>query len=122
MGAPGGMPDMGKLRRDESKVRLGFWPKMRKTLGHVPFAEDAISAYYCATDSATPIQVRAALLGALAYFILPIDIIPDFVVGLGFTDDAAVLLAAVTAAKTFITDSHRARARAWLLKEQPGGG
>ena len=109
---------MGKLRRDEASVRTGFWPKMRKTLGRVPFAEDAIAAFYCATDNGTPIQVRAALLGALAYFILPIDIIPDFIVGLGYTDDAAVLLAAVTAAKTYITDAHRARARTWLLKEQ----
>lgn len=115
---PNGAPDMNKLRRDEASVRTGFWPKIRKTLGRVPFAEDAIASFHCATDSATPIQVRAVLLGALAYFVLPIDVIPDFVVGLGYTDDAAVLLAAVTAAKTYITDAHRARARAWLLKEQ----
>ena len=62
--------------------------------------------------------VRATLLGALAYFILPFDAIPDFLLGLGYTDDAAVLLAAFTACKTHITEDHRARARAWLLKER----
>ncbi len=34
--------------------------------------------------------VRATLFGALAYFILPIDVIPDILLGLGYTDDAAV--------------------------------
>ena len=62
--------------------------------------------------------VRATLFGALAYFVLPFDIIPDFLLGLGYTDDAAVLLAAFTTCKTYITDDHRAKARAWLLKER----
>jgi uncharacterized membrane protein YkvA (DUF1232 family) len=102
---------------DEQIVRNGFWTKARRTLGKVPFSEDAVGAFYCATDAATPVAVRVTLFGALAYFVLPFDIIPDFVLGLGYTDDAAVLLAAFTACKTYITDDHRAKARAWLLKE-----
>jgi uncharacterized membrane protein YkvA (DUF1232 family) len=47
---------------------------------------------------------------------MPFDVIPDFLIGLGYTDDLAVLLAAYTACKTYITDDHRAKARAWLLK------
>ena len=103
---------------DESEVRQGFWQKARQTLGKVPFSEDAVAAFYCATDSATPLPIRATLMGALAYFILPIDAIPDILLGLGYTDDAAVLLAAFTTCKTYITDDHRAKARAWLLKER----
>jgi len=80
---------------DEQIVREGFWTKARQTLGKVPFIEEAVAAFYCATDAATPMTVRMTLFGALAYFILPFDIIPDFLVGLGYTDDAAVLLAAV---------------------------
>jgi uncharacterized membrane protein YkvA (DUF1232 family) len=102
---------------DEQVVREGFWTKARQTLGKVPFTEEAVAAFYCATDAATPMTVRVTLFGALAYFILPFDIIPDFLVGLGYTDDAAVLLAAYTTCKTSITDDHRAKARAWLLKE-----
>jgi len=103
---------------DEQIVRDGFWHKARKTLGRIPFTEDAVAAFYCASDSATPLPVRATLFGALAYFILPFDLIPDFLFGLGYTDDAAVLLAAYTTCKTYITEDHRAKARAWLLTAQ----
>ena len=103
---------------DEQIVRDGFWHKARKTLGRIPFTEDAVAAFYCAIDGATPLPVRATLFGALAYFILPFDVIPDFLLGLGYTDDAAVLLTAFTTCKTYITDDHRAKARAWLLKAQ----
>jgi uncharacterized membrane protein YkvA (DUF1232 family) len=103
---------------DEQIVRDGFWTKARKTLGRIPFTEDAVAAFYCASDGATPLAVRATLFGALAYFILPFDVIPDFLFGLGYTDDAAVLLAAYTTCKTYITEDHRAKARAWLLMAQ----
>jgi uncharacterized membrane protein YkvA (DUF1232 family) len=82
----------------------------------VPFSEDAVAAFYCASDSATPLPIRATLFGALGYFVLPFDAIPDLLVGLGYTDDAAVIIAAFTAAKMHITEAHRERARAWLLK------
>jgi uncharacterized membrane protein YkvA (DUF1232 family) len=104
---------------DEQIVRDGFWRKARKTLGRVPFTEDAVAAFHCATDSATPLPIRATLFGALAYFVMPFDIIPDFIAGLGYTDDAAVLFAAYKAASAHITEAHRDRARAWLLKEPP---
>lgn len=103
---------------DERRVRDGFWRKARATLGKVPFTEDAVAAFHCATDSATPLPIRATLFAALAYFVLPFDAIPDILLGLGFTDDAAVMLAAFTAARLHITEAHRARARAWLLREQ----
>jgi uncharacterized membrane protein YkvA (DUF1232 family) len=103
---------------DEQIVRGGFWRKARRTLGRVPFTEDAVAAFHCATDSATPLAIRFTLFGALAYFVMPFDVIPDFIVGLGYTDDAAVLLAALTAASAHITAAHRDRAREWLLKEQ----
>ncbi len=104
---------------DEQIVRDNFWTKARQTLGKIPFTEDAVAAFYCATDAATPMPVRATLFGALAYFVLPFDIIPDFIVGLGYTDDAAVFLTAYTACKTYITDAHRAKAREWLFKVPP---
>jgi uncharacterized membrane protein YkvA (DUF1232 family) len=112
------MSNQGQIVENEAAVRQGFWQKARKTMGRVPFSEDAVAAFYCATDSATPLPIRATLFGALAYFVLPIDAIPDFMLGLGFTDDAAIIVAALTAAKVHITDAHREKARAWLLKEQ----
>lgn len=112
------MSDASDLARNEETVRRNFWHKARRTLGRVPFTEDAVAAFYCASDRATPLPIRATLFGALAYFVLPFDAIPDLLLGLGFTDDAAILVAAFTAARMHITEDHRARARTWLLKEQ----
>ena len=110
-----------RMERDERYVRRRFWDKVKRTLGRVPFLEDAIAAYFCAVDEASPPYVRATLLGALAYFILPVDAIPDLIAGLGFTDDLAVLLAAVRAVGSNITEAHRARARAVVARLQDSG-
>ena len=107
-----------EAQAQEAQVRRGFWQKARSTLGKVPFTEDAVAAFHCATDSATPLRIRAILFGALAYFILPFDAIPDILLGLGYTDDAAIMIAAFTAARAHITEAHRAKAREWLLKTQ----
>src|SRR5690606_30883690 len=83
----------------------------------VPFAEEAVAVYYCAIDPATPLQVKAVLFGALAYFVVPLDFMPDLMPWLGFTDDAAVLFAAIRTVTPHITDTHRARARRALADE-----
>lgn len=91
---------------NEKTVRDGFWPKMTKVLARVPFANKAVAAYYCAFDPKTPTRVRAILLAALAYFIFPIDVIPDFLLGLGFTDDMAVLATAYGLISQHIKEEH----------------
>ena len=101
----------------ERIVRRRFWSKVRSTLGKIPFTEQAVAAFYCATDGKTPAHAKAILFAALAYFVLPLDMIPDFVVGLGFTDDAAVLFAALSALAPYVTETHLERARAFLDKE-----
>ncbi len=111
--------DSNKLVADEKFVRERFWDKLRKTLGRIPFIEDAVAAYYCAMDSKTPLYVRAVLMGALAYFIVPSDVIPDFIAGLGFTDDAAVMAAAIGAVSSALKTEHFDKARAFLAKEKP---
>jgi uncharacterized membrane protein YkvA (DUF1232 family) len=95
-------------------VRRGFWRKLKRVVAQIPFAEDLLAAYFCAMDRATPAYVRAVLLGALAYFILPLDVVPDVVALVGFTDDAAVLAAAIAAVRNHFRPEHRARARAAL--------
>lgn len=103
--------DSSSLREHEETVRDGFWPKLARSLSYVPFADKLVAAYYCAMDEATPFKVRATLLGALAYFVLPFDLIPDFVLGLGFTDDMAVLVAAFTMIRNHVTQEHLDRGR-----------
>lgn len=102
--------------RNEKKVKRNFWKKMLKVAGHIPFAEDAASAFYCATDGKTPWRVRSTLLAALAYFVTPIDLIPDVIATLGFTDDAAVLMTAISMVSGHIKPQHTDKARKMLGK------
>lgn len=104
-----------KLAKDPERVRKNFWIKIKRVVAKLPFAEDLLAAYYCAFDRQTPRHVQATLLGALAYFILPFDFIPDMLPILGFTDDAAILATALRIVSSHITPEHREAAKAALL-------
>ena len=106
--------DAGRFARDEEIVRRGFWTKARKFAAQLPFAEDLLAAYYCAFDRDTPLQVKAALFGALAYFVLPFDAMPDVLPLLGFADDAAMLATALRMVANHLTPAHRAAAKRTL--------
>ena len=103
--------EAGTFARDEQAVRRRFWPKLRRFAARLPFAEDLLAAYYCAFDRATPLQVKMALMGALAYFILPFDAMPDVLPLLGFSDDAAVLATALRLVASHMRPAHREAAR-----------
>lgn len=99
------------LARNEQAVQEGFWKKMVRYAGRIPFAEEAAAAWFCARDPKTPMRVKATILAALAYFVLPADIIPDIIAGFGFTDDATVLTAALGLVSSHIKMRHRQAAR-----------
>ena len=101
---------------DEGAFRHQFWRKTRRVAASLPFAEDLLAAYYCAFDHATPVKVKATLVGALAYFVLPFDAVPDMLPVVGFTDDAAVLLAALRMVAGHMRAEHRDAARAALVR------
>jgi uncharacterized membrane protein YkvA (DUF1232 family) len=105
-----------QLAKDRESVRRRFWIKLKRVVANLPFAEDLLAAYYCAFDKQTPRHVQVALLGAIAYFILPFDFIPDMMPILGFTDDAAVLATAIRLVATHIRPEHRDAARAALKR------
>jgi uncharacterized membrane protein YkvA (DUF1232 family) len=109
--------DRGRNQEREERVRGQFWRTAKRAARQVPFMEDVVAAYYCALDTRTPTRVRGILLAALAYFVLPTDFIPDFIFGLGFTDDVAVLTAAITALRSHITQAHRNAAREALSED-----
>ena len=108
------VPDPGH----ERYVERGFWRKVRRTLARVPFLDRAIAVYYAAFDPSTPVRVKAIMLAALAYFVMPVDVIPDVLAGIGFTDDAAVLLLAVRTLSPHIKKQHVERARAYLAEQR----
>lgn len=112
--------DPDRVERDELLVRRRFWQKLRANLHRVPFLEELLAAYFCATDPATPYRAKAILLAALAYFVLPVDAVPDWLLIAGFTDDAAVLAAAVQTVRTNLTPGHWLRAKEALHAEKGG--
>lgn len=101
----------GDFNDRSERVKKGFWKTARRAGRMVPFMDEVVAAYYCALDQKTPTRVRMTLMAALAYFVLPFYVIPDMLVGIGFTDDIAVLMAALTAVRTHITPAHRIAAR-----------
>jgi uncharacterized membrane protein YkvA (DUF1232 family) len=103
--------------KQEQRVRRDFWNKLKQAGRKLPFAEEAVAAFYCATDPRTPATARALLFAALAYFIAPIDLVPDILAVIGFGDDMAVLMSVFAILKTNITDEHRAKAREALMDE-----
>ncbi|MDD9908313.1 MAG: YkvA family protein [Ahrensia sp.] len=100
-----------KAHAQEKRVREEFWPKFQRFASRLPFAEDVAAAWFCAIDRDTPLRARGALLAALAYFIMPLDFVPDLLAFVGMGDDIAVLTVAITTLKAHITDKHREQAR-----------
>ena len=107
---------LARLAADEQEVRREFWRKLRRLAAQLPFAEDLMAAHYCAFDRQTPLKVKAVLVGALAYFVLPTDVIPDVLPVIGYTDDAAVLAAAIKLVASHITPEHREAAQRMLAR------
>jgi uncharacterized membrane protein YkvA (DUF1232 family) len=100
------------------RVRSRFLATFRKAVRYIPFADEVVAAYFCALDPSTPHRVRGMLLAALAYFVLPTDVIPDFLVGIGFGDDATVLLATITLVRSHISAVHREAAKRFIDGEE----
>ena len=113
---------LGPEGERETKVRSGFWRTLRRAARAVPFSEDLVAGYYCALDPSTPGRVRAILIAALAYFVVPVDVVPDFLAGIGFGDDVAVLLGALSAVRSHIRPEHREAARRALAEDAPASG
>jgi uncharacterized membrane protein YkvA (DUF1232 family) len=105
------MDAMRAATHDGERLAQRFWGKLKRVAGKIPFAEDLVAAFYCATDAKTPSRVKLILLGAIAYFIFPMDAVSDFLPLVGFADDAAVLAAAISQVAGSITEEHRVRAR-----------
>jgi uncharacterized membrane protein YkvA (DUF1232 family) len=96
----------------------GFWKKLGRFAVKAgrEVVEQALVLYYLIQDDDVPARPKAIAIGALGYFILPFDVIPDILPGVGFTDDLAVIGTAMWQLASHITDEHRARARAKLVE------
>ncbi|NTF17611.1 DUF1232 domain-containing protein [Agrobacterium rubi] len=92
---------------------------LARSAGKIPFADDVVSMWYCAMDRSTPTKVKVSIIGALAYLVLPVDAIPDVLVGFGFSDDITVLAAVLAMVTSHIKPEHREKARETLSMNTP---
>ena len=99
------------MKLNEQRVDAGFWPKMRRVAAKVPFAKQALAVWFCAKDDDTPLAAKGMMFAALAYFVLPTDAVPDFIAGLGYTDDAAVFMALMSVLGTNLKPRHHEAAK-----------
>jgi uncharacterized membrane protein YkvA (DUF1232 family) len=109
---------MNELTHQNSYTDKGFWKKLKtsalKSGGKA--VELGLTLYYTMKDSNTPKWARTVIAGALGYFILPFDTIPDFLPGVGYTDDIAALTIAMATVAFSITDEHKQQAKIVLRK------
>ena len=98
-------------QKQAQRVMTRFWSTLRRAARRIPFVEDVVAAFFCAFDPKVPFKSRAIMLGALAYFVLPLDAVPDIIMLVGFGDDIAVLGAAIAAIRSNMTEEHYRKAR-----------
>jgi len=94
----------------------GFWEKVKKfaRIAGESVLEPALKLYFAAQDPDTPAWARTTIYGALGYFIVPTDAIPDITPLVGYSDDLGVLVAAVATVVVYIKEKHKEQARQTL--------
>lgn len=91
-----------------------FWDKLKSAASSAgkTVVKNALILYYLMLDPNVPFQYKAMIMGALGYFILPVDLVPDFIPVAGYADDAAVLVALIKLLHDNITPEIKAKAQA----------
>ena len=97
--------DMKKYGKDYSEE--GLWDKMTSKIqaAGIGLIYKALQLYYAAQNPACPAKVKAGIYAALGYFIVPLDLIPDFTPAVGYADDLSAVGAALAMAQMYIDDS-----------------
>jgi uncharacterized membrane protein YkvA (DUF1232 family) len=95
-----------------------FWGKVVKfaKAAGKEVIEPALQLYYALQEPATPVWAKTVIVGALGYFISPIDAIPDLTPIVGYADDLGVLVMAVATVAMYITDDIKAKASEQMHK------
>lgn len=103
---------------DKDYSEGSFWDKLIKYAKDAgkEVIEKALWLYYTMQEPGTPAWAKSIIIGALGYFISPLDIIPDVMPLVGYTDDLGVLAAAITAVAAYITDNAKEQAKAKLAQ------
>ena len=109
------MEDRSPLTEDHTRhyTERGFWDKLRRYARQAgeQVTEKALTLYFAAESPDTPAWAKSVIYGALGYFILPTDAIPDVIPAVGYSDDLGAIAAALGAVAFSITPEVKERAR-----------
>ena len=96
------------LSEDEKSEMIGneFLPKLIRAASYVPYIRDMLASYQYLLDNDKPSAIKALIAVPLLYFVVPIDAIPDILVGIGYTDDMAIFATALKAFHDQIEQHH----------------
>ncbi|ODC05252.1 hypothetical protein BFW38_06575 [Terasakiispira papahanaumokuakeensis] len=112
------MPPTQSLARHarDRRSKNRFWQKVKRhgVRAGRALLLNALTLYCAALDKETSRRARWTIYLALGYFIWPIDLLPDFLPGLGYTDDMGVLAWAMTQVALHIKPEHRNKAKQWI--------
>ena len=90
-----------------------LWDKVRENVSSIGLTViyKAFQLYYVAQSDSCPMKVKAGVIGALGYLISPLDLVPDFIPVVGYSDDALAIAFALAAAQMYITDEVKQKAK-----------
>ena len=91
----------------------GFWEKIGSVLkkAGAEVIYKALQLFYATQNPSCPVAVKATIYAALGYFILPIDLIPDFIPVVGYSDDLLAIGAALGIANLYVDNEVIAKAK-----------
>ena len=107
---------------DHSPVTSYSRPLLWQTLKKVVVAASrktllsALILFYCLQDHDTPKWAKGVIIGALGYLILPTDLIPDIIPGMGYGDDWGAIVAALGTVAAYVKDEHKAKAASQVAR------
>ena len=90
-----------------------FWKKLKHLASTVgsKVLYPALQLYYLLQAKDVPVKAKTLIVGALGYLILPVDMVPDFIPALGFTDDLSALMVALRTLNKYLTPEINQKAK-----------
>ena len=101
------------MRHEKYYSDSNFWDKVKNVAKKAGkgLIYNALLLYYVLQSPTTPTTQKTLIIGALGYFIFPLDLVPDFIPVAGFADDATALVAVIKMVFENITPAIKEKAR-----------
>lgn len=110
------MPNPSTSHHADAFSEASFWQKLASAAGRAgrELILLALKLFYTWRADSTPLWAKATIVAALGYFISPLDLVPDVIPVVGYSDDLGVLLGALQSVDAYLTPELEAQAKATL--------